>query len=107
LDVPLKTPGRRALRVHHLALPRPREAAAHAEVEQFERVAQGRLAHEGAMRRSWRPAGGAPRPGGRSAVEAAEVQLVDDGQHEDLEGHHVHLRPRATMRSWSPSARPE
>jgi hypothetical protein len=24
--------------------------------------------------------------------KAAEVQLVDDGQHEDLEGHHVHLR---------------
>jgi hypothetical protein len=28
----------------------------------------------------------------RGGVEAAEIQLVDDGQHEDLEGHHVHLR---------------
>jgi hypothetical protein len=39
------------------------------------------------------------------AVEAAEVQLVDDRQHEDLEAHHVHLRAARLDAQRSPSRR--
>ena len=77
---------------HDLALPLAREAAAYAEVEKLERVAALRLVVERAQPRNL---GGqaltafGERGGG---IEAAKVQLVDDGQHVDFERHHMHLR---------------
>jgi hypothetical protein len=79
--------------VDHLALPVERKAPAQAEVEHLEGVSPWRLvALEAAQLLDL-----AEQPafafGARGLfVEAAEVQLVDDRQHEDLEGHHVHLR---------------
>jgi hypothetical protein len=66
LLVPLKYSRHLALqRGHHLALPAAREAPAHAEVEQLERVAAARLLPEGAQQRHL---GGQPaRPSARPA----------------------------------------
>lgn len=75
----------------HLALPGAREAPAHAEVEQLEGIAQPGLA--GQVAQALDLAGQAPAAFGqrRLGVEAPEIQLVDDGQHIDLEAHHMDL----------------
>lgn len=76
-----------------LALPRAREAAAHAELEQLEGVAACRLVRQRVdlvdLQREAAAAFGV-RGGG---VEAAEIEFVDQRQHRDLEPHHMHLRP--------------
>ena len=88
----------------HLALPGAREAPAHAEVEQLEGIAQPGLA--GQVAQALDLAGQAPAAFGqrRLGVEAPEIQLVDDGQHIDLEAHHMDLGPLASMCRVSPSA---
>src|SRR5207253_10942775 len=79
-------------RGHDLALPLGGKAPAHAEVEELEWVQACGLGLEGAQQLDL---GLQPKPalGERAvAVEAAEIELVDDRQHEDLERHHMHLR---------------
>jgi hypothetical protein len=95
LEVPLKYCGSSRASVRPpRAASRAREAAPHAEVEELERDARApaRL-RERAQLPDLRAAGACvPSAMAAAAVEAPEVQLVDDGQHEDLEAHHVHLR---------------
>ena len=68
----------------HFTVPRRREAPAHAEVEELERRRAHRFAPE---RVQPLDLGGEPAPafGERHvSVETAEVELVDDGEDEDL-----------------------
>ena len=80
-------------RRQHLAVPRAREAPAHAEVEELERRRPLRLLAELAQALDLGRQAPATFGERRAGVEAAEVELVDDRQHEDLERHHVDLRP--------------
>jgi hypothetical protein len=68
------------------------EAPAHAEVEELERVEPLGLLLELAQPGDLGVEALSALGPGVAPVEAAEVELVDDGQHEDLERHHVHLR---------------
>ena len=78
---------------HHLALPVAGEAAPQPEVEELERMRARRLGGAGAQPPdlACQPEAALGQRGG--AIEAPEVQLAHDGEHEDLERHHVHLRP--------------
>ncbi|KAF4530733.1 hypothetical protein B566_EDAN018762, partial [Ephemera danica] len=77
----------------HLALPGARKTPAHAEIKELERVLARWLALKFQQHGDLRLQPFAPAGNGRSVVEAAEIEFVDGGQHEDLEGHHMHLRP--------------
>jgi hypothetical protein len=75
-----------------LVLPLAREAAAHAEVEELEGIGALRLLVEGAELFDLQRQALARFLDRGLLVEAAEIQLVDDVEHEDLEAHHVHDR---------------
>ena len=76
---------------HHFFLPVAGKAAAHAEVEEFEGIrapaAPARRRGNSSILLRQAPPRFRQRGG---LVEAAEIQLVDDVEHEDLEAHHVH-----------------
>ena len=79
--------------LHHLVVPGAGKAAAHAEVGKLERVQTLRLGQAEFFQQGDLGAQALAAFGQRGLlVEAAEVQLVDDVQHVDLEAHHVHLR---------------
>ena len=68
------------------------EAPAHAEIEELEGRAARRLLLEVAETLDLGRQPTATFGQCLTRVEAAKVELVDDRQHEDLEGHDVHLR---------------
>ncbi len=79
-------------RLHHFVVPLARKAAAHAEVEELERVGARGFFAEGAQLVDLLAQARTRHVHGLGLVEAAEIQLVDDIQHEDFIAHHVHQR---------------
>ena len=78
--------------LHHFVVPGAGKAPAHAEVGKFKRVFTPRQLAELLDGRHFQAQAVAPFAHGRIEVEAAEIQFIDDVQHENLEAHHVHLR---------------
>ena len=73
-------------------MPGARKTPAHAEIEELESVAARRFVAKIAQHLQLLGQPASPFGQCLGLVETAEVELVDDRQHMDLESHHMHLR---------------
>jgi hypothetical protein len=90
----LEVPGQLALEAaDHFALPVARKAPPDTEIEELEGMPFGPLLLEAPEQRDLVVQAFAPLGQRGLRIETAEIQLVDQRQHEDLEGHGVDLRP--------------